>query len=63
MSKQPKNRASTLQPVDVTVLGRVAGTMDPYGSGDASVWVRLADGIEPDDVVGLDVYVKPLGDA
>lgn len=40
-------------------LGSVEGVMDAILTGEDAVWVSLADGMKPEDVVGLEVFVRP----
>ena len=42
-------------------LGRITGAMDPIYTGEDSVWVTLGKDIKPEDVVGLEVFVRVEG--
>ena len=50
--------APTEPELTLVTLGEIAGAMDAVLTGEQGVWVRLEDGIDAEDVVGLEVFVR-----
>ena len=42
-------------------LGRIEGELDPILTGEQAVWVKLAEGLKPEDVMGAEVFVRVRG--
>lgn len=42
-------------------LGTIEGVMDAVLTGEEAVWVKLAEGLRPEDVMGADVFVRVRG--
>jgi hypothetical protein len=51
--KHQPERHAMLEPV-----GIVSGAMDSILTSEEAVWVSLADKIKPEDLVGLEVFVR-----
>ena len=39
-------------------LGTIVGVMDQILTGEEAVWVKLAEELKPEHVVGLEVFVR-----
>lgn len=52
-AKQPDGKVFTL-----VRLGSIKGVMDTILTGEEAVWVRLAEGIRAEDIVGLEVFAR-----
>lgn len=51
--RQPDVKSFTL-----VRLGSIEGVMDTILTGEEAVWVRLAEGVRPEDIVGLEVFAR-----
>ena len=42
-------------------LGTIEGELDKVLTGEEAVWVRLAAGLKPEDIMGAEVFVRVRG--
>ena len=42
-------------------LGTIEGELDKVLTGEEAVWVKLAEGLRPEDIMGAEVFVRVSG--
>ena len=53
---KPNGTLFTLLP-----LGTIEGELDQVLTGEEAVWVKLSEGLKPEDVMGAEVFVRVRG--